>query len=105
MTGVVTELHLRGAYLSGSLSANSNLFIFNHLKYLNLSYNYFDSFSFLPELGKLRMLEVLDLSDMDLVDEITSSINSLNCNGIGTFRKRVYCQFFSLCSIYQGSLF
>lgn len=70
MTGVVTELHLRGAYLSGSLSANSNLFIFNHLKYLNLSYNYFDSFSFLPELGKLRMLEVLDLSDMDLVDEM-----------------------------------
>ncbi|KAG2260328.1 hypothetical protein Bca52824_079622 [Brassica carinata] len=77
-TGVVTELHLRGACLSGSLSANSSLLRFHHLRYLDLSYNYFDSLSFLPELGKLTNLELLDLSHMGLAGEIPSSISSLN---------------------------
>ncbi|KAL0884470.1 hypothetical protein Bca101_008451 [Brassica carinata] len=77
-TGVVTELHLRGACLSGSLSANSSLLRFHHLRYLDLSYNYFDSLSFLPELGKLANLESLDLAYMGLVGEIPSSISSLN---------------------------
>ncbi|XP_013600596.1 PREDICTED: receptor-like protein 12 [Brassica oleracea var. oleracea] len=77
-TGVVTELHLRGACLSGSLSANSSLFRFHDLGYLDLSYNYFDSFSFLPELGKLTNLEVLFLDNMGLTGEIPSSFSSLN---------------------------
>nr|VDD59502.1 unnamed protein product [Brassica oleracea] len=77
-TGVVTELDLSGACLSGSLSANSSLFRLHHLRYLLLSDNYFDSFSFLPGLGKLTNLEFLDLSYMGLVGEIPSSISSLN---------------------------
>ena len=35
-TGVVTELNLGGACLSGTLSANSSLFRFHHLRYLDL---------------------------------------------------------------------
>ncbi|CAN6903099.1 unnamed protein product, partial [Brassica oleracea] len=77
-TGVVTELHLRGACLSGSLNANSSLFRFHYLRYLDLSFNYFDSFSFLPDFGKLTNLESLDLSHMGLAGEIPSSISSLN---------------------------
>lgn len=56
--GVVTELDLRGACLSGTLSTNSSLFRFHHLRYLDLSYNYFDSSSFLSELVKLTSLEL-----------------------------------------------
>ena len=77
-TGVVTELDLEGACLSGSLSANSSLFRLHHLRYLLLSDSYFDSFSFLPGLGQLTNLEFLDLSYMGLVGEIPSSISSLN---------------------------
>ncbi|KAG2280113.1 hypothetical protein Bca4012_048355 [Brassica carinata] len=77
-TGVVTKLDLLGACLSGTLRANSSLFRFHHLRYLDLSYNYFDSFSFLPELSKLTNLEVLDLSYMGLAGEISSSFSSLN---------------------------
>ena len=77
-TGVVTKLDLLGACLSCTLRANSSLFRFHHLRYLDLSYNYFDSFSFLPELSKLTNLEVLDLSYMGLAGEISSSFSSLN---------------------------
>ncbi|CAN7097046.1 unnamed protein product, partial [Brassica rapa subsp. narinosa] len=77
-TGVVTTLDLEGACLSGSLSANSSLFKLHHLRLLDLSFNYFDSVSFLPQLGKLTKLEVLRLSNMGLSGEIPSSISSLN---------------------------
>ena len=77
-TGVVTKLDLGGACLSGSLSANSSLFRLHHLRYLDLSLNYFESFSFLPELGNLTNLEVLRLSYMRLAGEIPSSFSSLN---------------------------
>ncbi|CAN7066502.1 unnamed protein product, partial [Brassica oleracea var. botrytis] len=50
----------------------------NHLRYLVLSHNYFDSSSFLPELGKLTNLEVLRLSHTGLAGEIPSSFSSLN---------------------------
>ncbi|KAG5387532.1 hypothetical protein IGI04_039002 [Brassica rapa subsp. trilocularis] len=77
-TGVVMELNLFGACLSGSLNANSSLFRLHHLRYLDLSFNYFDSFSFLPEFGKLTNLEILHLSNLGLAGEIPSSIISLN---------------------------
>lgn len=77
-TGVVTKLDLHGACLSGSLNASSSLFRFHHLRYLDLSNNHFDSFSFLAELGKLTNLEVLDLSHMGLVGEIPPSIGNLS---------------------------
>ncbi|KAF2616912.1 hypothetical protein F2Q68_00042772 [Brassica cretica] len=73
-TGVVTGLYLGGA----CLSANSSLFRLHHLRYLDLSHNYFESFSFLPELGNLTNLESLDLSNMGLTGEIPSSFSSLN---------------------------
>ncbi|CAF2052108.1 hypothetical protein YC2023_112619 [Brassica napus] len=77
-TGVVTNLDLSGACLSGRLSANSSLFRFHHLRYLDLSYNFFESFSFFPEFGKLKTLEVLHLSYLGLAGEIPSSVSSLN---------------------------
>ncbi|KAG2286051.1 hypothetical protein Bca52824_045655 [Brassica carinata] len=77
-TGVVTGLNVRGACLSGTLNANSSLFRLHHLRYLVLSHNYFDSFPFLPQLGKLTNLESLDLSHMGLPGELPSSISSLN---------------------------
>ncbi|CAN6903105.1 unnamed protein product [Brassica oleracea] len=77
-TGVVMELNLFGACLSGSLNANSSLFRLHHLRYLDLSFNYFDSFSFLPEFGKLTNLEILHLSNLGLAGEIPSSIISLD---------------------------
>ncbi|XP_018491696.1 receptor-like protein 54 [Raphanus sativus] len=77
-TGAVTKLDLRAACLSGTLSANSSLFRLHQLRYLDLSSNSFDSFSFLPELGKLTDLEVLHLSYMGLSGEIPSSFSSLN---------------------------
>ncbi|CAN6903117.1 unnamed protein product [Brassica oleracea] len=77
-TGVVTKLDLYDACLSGSLSANSSLFRLHHIRYLDLSFNYFDWFSFLPRLGKLTKLEVLFLSHMGVTGEIPSSFSSLN---------------------------
>ncbi|KAL1194086.1 Receptor-like protein 54 [Cardamine amara subsp. amara] len=77
-TGVVTKLDLRGSCLSGTLNANSNLFRLHHLRYLDISYNHFDSSSFLAQLGRLTNLEVLDLTYMGLVGEIPSSISNLS---------------------------
>ncbi|KAF3496191.1 hypothetical protein DY000_02058226 [Brassica cretica] len=72
-TGVVTELDLGGACLSGSLSANSSLFRLHHLRYLVLSHNYFDS-SFLPEFGNLTNLEFLSLSNNHFSGNIPCSL-------------------------------
>ncbi|KAL1212344.1 Receptor-like protein 54 [Cardamine amara subsp. amara] len=77
-TGVVTKLELYGACLSGTLNANSSLFRLHYLRYLDLSHNYFDSSSFLVELGRLTNLEFLYLSDMGLVGEVPSSISNLS---------------------------
>ncbi|KAG2324159.1 hypothetical protein Bca52824_006887 [Brassica carinata] len=76
-TGAVTELHLGGACLSGNLKANSSLYRFQHLRYLDLSFNDFSS-SFPAEFGRLTSLDVLDLHHNRFTGEVPSSINNLS---------------------------
>ncbi|CAH2038884.1 unnamed protein product [Thlaspi arvense] len=77
-TGVVTELHLDEACLRGTIKTNSSLFRFLHLRYLDLSYNNFESSSFPAEFGRLANLEVLKVRDNGLVGEVPSSIHNLS---------------------------
>ncbi|KAL1212343.1 Receptor-like protein 54 [Cardamine amara subsp. amara] len=77
-TGLVTELHLDDACLSGTLNAISSLFKFHHLRYLDLSYNNFDSSSFPAGFGRLANLEVLKFHSIGLVGEVPSSIQNLS---------------------------
>ncbi|KAL1212342.1 Receptor-like protein 54 [Cardamine amara subsp. amara] len=76
-TEEVSELHLGDACLSGSLKANSSLFRFQHLRYLDLSLNDFSS-SIPAEFGRLTNLESLDLHHNDFTGEIPSSICNLS---------------------------
>nr|VDD41558.1 unnamed protein product [Brassica oleracea] len=76
-TGAVAELHLGGACISGNLKANSSLYRFQHLRYLDLSSNDFSS-SFPAEFGRLTSLEVLDLHHNGFTGEVPSSICNLS---------------------------
>ncbi|KAG5374865.1 hypothetical protein IGI04_039461 [Brassica rapa subsp. trilocularis] len=76
-TGAVTDLHLGAACLSGNLKANSSLYRFQHLRYLDLSSNDFSS-SFPAEFGRLTSLEVLDLHHNRFTGEVPSSISNLS---------------------------
>ncbi|KAL0865515.1 hypothetical protein Bca101_044633 [Brassica carinata] len=77
-TGVVTELHLSEACLEGTIKNNSNLFKFHHLRYLDLSYNHFENYSFPFEFGILSNLEFLNFRYSGLVGEVPSSIRNLS---------------------------
>uniref|UniRef100_A0A0D3BS67 Leucine-rich repeat-containing N-terminal plant-type domain-containing protein n=2 Tax=Brassica oleracea var. oleracea TaxID=109376 RepID=A0A0D3BS67_BRAOL len=77
-TGAVTELNLRGACINGTIKANSNLFRFQHLRYLSLSMNHFDTSSFHAGFGRLTNLEYLDLSQNGFIGQVTSSISNLS---------------------------
>ncbi|CAN6876996.1 unnamed protein product [Brassica oleracea var. botrytis] len=77
-TGVVTELHLSDACLRGTIKNNSNLFKFHHLRYLDLSYNNFEEYSFTSEFGRLANLKFLSFCYSGLVGEVPSSIHNLS---------------------------
>ncbi|CAN7019090.1 unnamed protein product [Brassica oleracea var. botrytis] len=66
-TGEVTRLKLPEGCLRGTLSSNSSLFSLDHLRYLDLSYNNFNS-SVPSELGNLNILEVLILSSNGFIE-------------------------------------
>ncbi|CAN6833014.1 unnamed protein product [Brassica oleracea] len=68
-TGAVTELNLRGACINGTIKANSNLFRFQHLRYLSLSMNHFDTSFFHAGFGRLTNLEYF-LAKMVLSDKL-----------------------------------
>ncbi|ESQ46823.1 hypothetical protein EUTSA_v10028102mg [Eutrema salsugineum] len=75
--GVVTQLDLRGACISGTIQANSSLFRFQHLRYFDLSINHFDSCPIPAEFGRLTSLETLILSQNCFIGEVPSSISNL----------------------------
>ncbi|KAL0697316.1 hypothetical protein Bca4012_053438 [Brassica carinata] len=77
-TGAVTELNLGGACISGTIQANSSLFRFQHLRYLRLFINHFDSSPFPAGFGRLTNLEYLDLSQNGFIGEVPSSISNLS---------------------------
>ncbi|CAH8277623.1 unnamed protein product [Arabidopsis lyrata] len=76
-TGVVKELSL-GRQCLTSLMANSSLFRFQHLRYLDLSENHFDSSPIPSGFGRLTYLESLDLSKNGFIGEVPSSISNLS---------------------------
>ncbi|KAH0916805.1 hypothetical protein HID58_031251 [Brassica napus] len=77
-TGAVTELNLGGACISGTIQANSSLFRFQHLRYLRLFINHFDSSPLPSGFGRLTNLEYLDLSQNGFIGEVPSSISNLS---------------------------
>ncbi|KAF8108795.1 hypothetical protein N665_0104s0110 [Sinapis alba] len=77
-TGEVTKLQLPKGCLRGTLSPNSTLFRLHHLRFLDLSYNKFGSFSVPSELGNLNRLEVLILSSNGFIGQIPSSFSNLS---------------------------
>ena len=76
-TGEVTRLKLPEGCLRGTLSSNSSLFSLDHLRYLDLSYNNFNS-SVPSEIGNLNILEVLILSSNGFIGQIPSSFSNLS---------------------------
>ncbi|KAF2620632.1 hypothetical protein F2Q68_00038328 [Brassica cretica] len=77
-TGAVTELNLGGACISGTIQANSSLFRLQHLRYLRLFINHFDSSPLPSGFGRLTSLEYLDLSQNGFIGEVPSSISNLS---------------------------
>lgn len=76
-TGAVTVLELPGGCLRGTLRPNSSLFELSHLRYLNLSFNNFDSSPLSSAFGQLNNLEVLLLSSNGFTGQVPSSIRNL----------------------------
>ncbi|EOA16041.1 hypothetical protein CARUB_v10004169mg [Capsella rubella] len=76
-TGVVSALSL-GRQCLTSLKANSSLFRFQHLRYLDLSENHFYSSPIPSGLDRLASLESLDLSKNGFIGEVPSSISNLS---------------------------
>ncbi|KAF3582446.1 hypothetical protein DY000_02029747 [Brassica cretica] len=78
ITGEVTKLQLPSGCFTGVLKTNSSLFGFNHLRYLNLSYNNFTSSSLSSGFGSLNKLEVLSLSSNGFIGQVPSSLSNLS---------------------------
>uniref|UniRef100_A0A0D3BSK7 Leucine-rich repeat-containing N-terminal plant-type domain-containing protein n=3 Tax=Brassica oleracea var. oleracea TaxID=109376 RepID=A0A0D3BSK7_BRAOL len=78
ITGEVTKLQLPSGCFTGVLKTNSSLFGFNHLRYLNLSYNKFTSSSLSSGFGSLNKLEVLSLSSNGFIGQVPSSLSNLS---------------------------
>ncbi|XP_023640161.1 receptor like protein 42 isoform X1 [Capsella rubella] len=76
-TGAVTKLVLPGGCLRGTLRPNSSLFELSHLRYLNLSFNNFDSSPLSSAFSQLYNLEVLLLSSNGFLGQVPSSIRNL----------------------------
>ncbi|XP_010413968.1 PREDICTED: receptor-like protein 12 isoform X1 [Camelina sativa] len=76
-TGAVTFLELPGGCIRGTLRPNSSLFELSHLRYLNLSFNNFDSSPLSSAFGQLKNLEVLLLSSNGFAGQVPSSIRNL----------------------------
>ena len=77
-TGAVTKLQLPSGCFTGILKPNSSLFGFNHLRYLNLSYNKFTSSSLSSGFGSLNKFEVLSLSSNGFIGQVPSSLSNLS---------------------------
>ncbi|CAH2059673.1 unnamed protein product [Thlaspi arvense] len=77
-TGAVTKLQLPSGCLTGALKPNSSLFGFNHLRYLDLSFNDFTSSSLPSEFSNLNRLEVLSLSSNGFIGQVSLSFNNFS---------------------------
>ncbi|GAU49752.1 hypothetical protein TSUD_43390 [Trifolium subterraneum] len=78
-TGYVQSLDLHGSqtrHLSGEI--NPSITKLQHLKYLNLSYNFFYNGKIPSQLGKLSQLQHLDLSHNHLIGTIPSQLGNLS---------------------------
>lgn len=75
-SGVVIELNLSNSCLHGKLNSNSNIFMLQNLRFLDLSNNHF-SCQILSSLGNFSNLTTLDLSENHFSGQIPSSLGNL----------------------------
>ncbi|XP_020888528.1 receptor-like protein 12 [Arabidopsis lyrata subsp. lyrata] len=75
-SGVVIELNLSNSCLHGQLHSNSNIFMLQNLRFLDLSNNHFSG-QILSSLGNFSNLTTLDLSENHFSGQIPSSLGNL----------------------------